>query len=195
MICPPPKINRSNLDHITQLGLPLIDLTWREGKPEGITRFQGSCAICLPSLFYYLHSAPVFSHIHCCHLIHYLQSAIQRSLDCYTFCWVCSAGGDGCNKTVQFITLLFQFFHQALDGPLGKGLALATLTMAHQAVNNAEARIRRGWCLGWHVAAAAAAAAAAICVLELRVCSRSRVEKNPADLSTSYVLAVPMQAS
>lgn len=45
------------------------------------------------------------------------------------------------NQAVQLIPLLLQLFHETFDGPLGKTLRFAPLTMAHQTVHNAETRV------------------------------------------------------
>lgn len=52
-----------------------------------------------------------------------------------------AVGGDGCDERVQLILLLLQFLDEALDGPLGEALVLAALSVAHEAVHDAEAGI------------------------------------------------------
>lgn len=59
-----------------------------------------------------------------------------------------SIGGDGSNEGVQLVFFLFQLFHQTFDGPLGKGFALTSLTVAHQAVHNAQAGVVAGGGVG-----------------------------------------------
>lgn len=52
-----------------------------------------------------------------------------------------AVGGDGGDERVQLILLLLQFLDQALDGPLGEAFVLAALSVAHEAVHDAEAGI------------------------------------------------------
>lgn len=52
-----------------------------------------------------------------------------------------AVGGDGGDEAVQLIPLLLQLLHQTLDGALGKTLALPALTMAHEAVHDAQTGI------------------------------------------------------
>lgn len=53
-------------------------------------------------------------------------------------------GGDGCDEGVELVFFLLQLFHQALDGPLGKRLALTALSVTHQAVHDAQAGVIAG---------------------------------------------------
>ena len=80
----------------------------------------------------------------------YLQTAIKRSLDGDALGGMRPVGGDGGDQAVQFITLLLQLLHQALDGSLGEALALPTLSVAHEAMHDAEAGIGRRGRLGRH---------------------------------------------
>lgn len=69
--------------------------------------------------------------------ISYLQASIKGPLNGHTLAGVGTVGSDGCDEGVELILLLFQFLHQALDGSFCKCLALATLSVAHQAVDDA----------------------------------------------------------
>lgn len=57
-------------------------------------------------------------------------------------------GGDSCNERVKFVFFLLQLLHQALDGALGKRLALAALPVTHEAVYNAKAGVIAGRSVG-----------------------------------------------
>lgn len=74
----------------------------------------------------------------------YLQPPVQCPLDGDTLAGMGPVGGDSSDERVQLILLLLQLFHQALDGPLGKGFALTTLPVAHQAVHDAQAGVIAG---------------------------------------------------
>lgn len=58
---------------------------------------------------------------------------------------ICS---DGCNKGIQLIFLLLELLDEALDSSLSEAFALSSLTVAHEAVHNAQAGIitRGGAC-------------------------------------------------
>lgn len=70
-----------------------------------------------------------------------LQPAIQRPLNGHTLAGVDAIGGDGSDERVQLVLLLLKLLDQALDGPLGEALILAALTVAHEAVDDAEAGV------------------------------------------------------
>lgn len=74
----------------------------------------------------------------------HLQPPIKRPLNGHTFAGMGPVGGNSCYKRVQLVFFLLQLFHQAFYGPLGEGLALTTLSVAHQAVHNAQAGIVAG---------------------------------------------------
>lgn len=57
-------------------------------------------------------------------------------------------GGDGRDEGVKLVFFLLQLFHQALDGSLGERLALATLSVTHQAVHDAQTGVVAGGCVG-----------------------------------------------
>lgn len=78
----------------------------------------------------------------------YLQTPVQCSLNGHTLAGMGSIGGNGSNEGVELVFFLFQLFHQALDGPLGKGFALTSLSVAHQAVHNAQAGVIARRCVG-----------------------------------------------
>jgi len=78
----------------------------------------------------------------------HLQPSVECPLNGHTLARMGSICGDGCDERIQLIFLLLQFLHQALDGPLGKRLTLATLSVAHQAVHDAQAGIVAGRCVG-----------------------------------------------
>lgn len=78
--------------------------------------------------------------------VDYLQTSIQSPLNGHTLAGVGAVCSDGCDEGVQLVFLLLQLLHQALDGPFGKRLALATLPMTHQAVHDAQAGIVAGGC-------------------------------------------------
>lgn len=78
----------------------------------------------------------------------HLQTSIKCPLNGHTLAGMSPVGGDGCDEGVKLVFLLFQLFHQALDGPLGKRLALTTLPVTHQAVHDAQAGIVAGRCVG-----------------------------------------------
>lgn len=71
----------------------------------------------------------------------YLQAPVKCSLNCDTLAGVSSIGGNGSNEGVELVLFLFQLLHQTLDGSLGKGFALTSLSVAHQAVHNAQAGV------------------------------------------------------
>lgn len=74
----------------------------------------------------------------------HLKPSVQSALDGHTLAGMSSVGGDGSDERVKFILLLFQLFHQALDGSFGERLALAALPVAHQAVHDAQAGVVAG---------------------------------------------------
>ena len=74
----------------------------------------------------------------------YLQPSVQRPLNSHTLAGMSPVGGDGRDEGVELVLLLFQLFHQALDGPFGKRLALPSLPVAHQAVHDAQAGVAAG---------------------------------------------------
>lgn len=78
----------------------------------------------------------------------YLQTPVKCSLNGNTLAGMGSIGGNGSNEGVQLVFFLFQLFHQALDGPLGKGFTLPSLSVAHQAVHNAQAGVIASRCVG-----------------------------------------------
>lgn len=78
----------------------------------------------------------------------YLQTPVKCSLNGNTLAGMGSIGGNGSNEGVQLIFFLFQLFHQTLDGPFGKGFALTSLSVAHQAVHNAQAGVIASRCVG-----------------------------------------------
>jgi len=78
----------------------------------------------------------------------YLQSSIESPLNGHTLAGMGPVGGDSSDEGVKLILFLLQFLHQALNGPLGKRLALTTLSVTHQAVHNAQAGIIAGRCVG-----------------------------------------------
>lgn len=80
--------------------------------------------------------------------VSYLQTPVKRSLNGHALAGMGSVGGDGSDEGVELVFLLLQLFHQALDGAFGKGFALASLPVAHQAVHNAQARVVAGRCVG-----------------------------------------------
>lgn len=57
-------------------------------------------------------------------------------------------GGDGRDEGVELVFFLLQLFHQALDGSLGERLALAALSVTHQAVHDAQTGVIAGGCVG-----------------------------------------------
>lgn len=71
----------------------------------------------------------------------YLQASIKRPLDGDTLAGVNSVGGDGGDERVQLVLLLLQLLYQALYGTLGKALVLTALSVAHEAVHDAQAGI------------------------------------------------------
>lgn len=73
----------------------------------------------------------------------YLQPAVQGPLNCDAFTGMRAVSRDRCYQRIQLIALFFQLLHQGLDGALGEPLTLPTLPVAHQRVNDAEARVRR----------------------------------------------------
>lgn len=78
----------------------------------------------------------------------HLQPSIKCPLNGHTLAGMGPVGGDSSDEGVKLVFLLLQLFHQALDGPLGKRLALATLSVTHQAVHNAQAGVVAGGCVG-----------------------------------------------
>lgn len=78
----------------------------------------------------------------------HLQPSIKCPLNGHTLARVSPIGGDSCNERVKFVFFLLQLLHQALDGALGKRLALAALPVTHEAVYNAEAGIVAGRSIG-----------------------------------------------
>lgn len=78
----------------------------------------------------------------------HLQPSIKCPLNSHTLAGMGTIGCDSCDEGVKLIFFLLQLFHQALDGSLGKGLALTTLSVTHQAVHNAQACIVAGGCVG-----------------------------------------------
>lgn len=83
----------------------------------------------------------------------YLQATIQSSLYGHTLAGMSSVGGDGRDEGIQLVFLLLQLFDQTFDGSLGEALALASLSVAHEAVHNAQAGIvTRGSVCDGHLA-------------------------------------------
>lgn len=76
--------------------------------------------------------------------VSHLQAPVQCALDGHTLAGVCSVGGNRGDERVQLILLLLQLLHQTLDRPLGEGLALPTLAVTHEAVDDAQARVVTG---------------------------------------------------
>lgn len=76
----------------------------------------------------------------------HLQPSIKCPLNGHTLAGVGPIGSDSRDEGVELVFLLLQLFHQALDGPLGKRLALTALSVTHQAVHNAQAGIVAGRC-------------------------------------------------
>lgn len=74
----------------------------------------------------------------------HLQSSIQRPLNGHTLAGMSAVGGDSCDEGVKLVFFFLQFLHQALDGPLGKCLTFSPLSVAHEAVHNAQAGIVAG---------------------------------------------------
>lgn len=86
-------------------------------------------------------------------LLLYLQATIQSSLYGHTLAGMSSVGGDGRDEGIQLVFLLLQLFYQTFDGSLGEALALASLSVAHEAVHNAQAGIiARGSVCDGHLA-------------------------------------------
>ncbi len=81
-------------------------------------------------------------------MLSYLQPSIKRPLNGHTLAGMGSIGGDRRDEGVELVFLLLQLFHQALDGPLGERLALATLSVTHEAVHDAQAGVVAGRCVG-----------------------------------------------
>ena len=52
-----------------------------------------------------------------------------------------SIGGDGGDERIQFVAFFLQFLHQRFDGPFGKAFIFASLSMAHQTVDDAQAGV------------------------------------------------------
>lgn len=78
----------------------------------------------------------------------HLQTSIKCPLNGHTLAGMSPVGSDCCDEGVELVFLLFQLFHQALNGSLGKRLALTSLSVTHQAVHNAQAGIVAGRCVG-----------------------------------------------
>lgn len=78
----------------------------------------------------------------------HLQPSIKCPLNGHTLAGVGPIGGDSCDEGVKLIFFLLQLLHQALDGPLGKSLALTALSVTHQTVHNAQAGIIACGCVG-----------------------------------------------
>lgn len=68
----------------------------------------------------------------------HLQPSVQCPLDGHTLAGMDSIGGYCGDEGVQLVLLLLQLLHQTLDRPLSEALVLSTLTVAHQAVDDAE---------------------------------------------------------
>lgn len=92
------------------------------------------------------HHVFVLENLKCIQIIvsSHLQSSVKCPLNGYTLAGMSPVGGDSRDERVELIFFLLQLFHQALDGPLGKGFALATLPVTHQAVHDAQACIVAG---------------------------------------------------
>lgn len=54
---------------------------------------------------------------------------------------MCPVRSDSRDQGIQLIFLLLQLLDETLDGSLGKAFALSSLSVAHQAVHNAQAGI------------------------------------------------------
>ncbi len=64
-----------------------------------------------------------------------------------------SIRSDGCDKGIQLIFLLFQLLDKTLNSSLSKAFTLSSLTVAHQAMHNAQAGIITcGSVRDWHLA-------------------------------------------
>lgn len=82
----------------------------------------------------------------------YLQPSIKCPLNGHTLAGMSSIGGDRCDEGVKLILFLLELFHQALNCPLCKSLALTSLPVAHQTVHNAQTGIIASWGVGdWHL--------------------------------------------
>lgn len=86
-------------------------------------------------------------------LLLHLQATVQRSLYCHTLAGMSPVGCDGSYEGIQLVFLLFQLLNQTLNGSLGETLTLASLSVAHEAVHNAQAGvITRGSVCDGHLA-------------------------------------------
>lgn len=71
----------------------------------------------------------------------HLKSSVEGSLYGDALGVVCTARRYSGYQAVQLILFVFEFFNEALDSSLGKRLALSTLPMTHQIVNNGQASV------------------------------------------------------
>lgn len=103
-------------------------------------------------------------------LLLHLQATIQSSLYGHTLAGMSAICGDGRDEGIQLVLLLFQLLYQTLNGSLGEALALASLSVAHEAVHNAQAGIvtRRSVCDG-HLASKVSALGR-ICIFSRALC-------------------------
>ena len=77
----------------------------------------------------------------------YLQSTIQCSRNCNTSRNMGSVSRNCRNKMVQFLRFFFKFLHQTLNGSFTKLFRFATLSPAHQCMDNTHASISGRRCI------------------------------------------------
>ena len=80
----------------------------------------------------------------------HLQATIERALYRDALARMCAVRRDGRDERIQLVPLLLQLLHQRLDRALGEAFALASLPVAHQRVDDAQAGVRTGRGGRWH---------------------------------------------
>ena len=80
----------------------------------------------------------------------HLEAAIQCARNGDTLGGLGAARGDGRDQRVQLVPLLLELLDEGLDGPLGEGLALPALPVAHEAVHDGQAGVGAGRRHGGH---------------------------------------------